>query len=70
MVISRLSELSSIFMHFPAKVKYYIESENEEDVLQDENEIMDFFDEEEDRYLKYVSIDSDSNGLIVDIELY
>lgn len=70
MVISRLSELRDIFLCYPVKVKYYIESENEEDVLQDEKEILDFFDEEEDRYLKYVSIDSDSNGLIVDIELY
>jgi len=70
MLISRLIDLEEIFVHYPAKIKYYIESKNEEDVLQAEKEIQSFFDEEEDRELKFVSIDSDNNGLIVDIELY
>ena len=69
-LISRLIDLEEIFAHYPSKVKYYIESKNEQDVLEDEKEIRDFFDKEEDRKLKYVSIDSDNSGLVVDIELF
>lgn len=70
MTISTLNDLLNILIHYPNVLKYYILNENESDVLYQEYEIIDFVQKEGERELKYVSIDYNEEGLIVDIELY
>ena len=70
MTISTLNDLLNILIHYPNVLKYYILNENESDVLYQEYEIIDFVQKEGERELKYVSIDYNEEGLVVDIELY
>ena len=70
MTISTLNDLLNVLIHYPNVLKYYILNENESDVLYQEYEIIDFVQKEGERELKYVSIDYNEEGLVVDIELY
>lgn len=70
MTISTLNDLLNILIHYPNVLKYYILNENESDVLYQEYEIIDFVQKEGERDLKYVSIDYNEEGLVVDVELY
>lgn len=70
MTVSTLNDLLNILIHYPNVLKYYILNENESDILYQEYEIIDFVQKEGERKLKYVSIDYNEEGLVVDIELY
>ena len=70
MTVSTLNDLLNILIHYPNVLKYYILNENESDVLYQEYEIIEFVQKEGERDLKYVSIDYNEEGLVVDVELY